>query len=69
MKIDTLNSKIVMLEEVDRWLSMLSLLADDVNVKVQNLKNEEAVINKAGEQITELKFLLNEVESKKSNSS
>jgi hypothetical protein len=58
-----------MLEEVDKRLSMLSLLAEDVNVKVQNLKKEEAVINKAGEQITELKFLLNEVESKKSNPS
>ena len=46
---------------------MLNLLAEDVNVKVQNLKKEETVINKAGEQITELKFLLSEVENKKGN--
>jgi hypothetical protein len=56
-----------MLDEVDRRLSMLSLLAEDVNVKVQNLKKEEVVINKAGEQITELKFLLAEVENKRNN--
>jgi hypothetical protein len=36
---------------------------------VQNLKNEEEVINKAGEQITELKFLLGEVDNKRNNPS
>ena len=46
---------------------MLNLLAEDVNVKVQNLKKEEQVVNKAGEQIAELKFLLSEVENKRNN--
>ena len=45
-------------------MSSLNLLAEDVNVKVQNLKQEEKEISKAGEQITELKFLLSEVERK-----
>ena len=48
-------------------MNQLNLLAEDVNVKVENLKKEEAVINKAGVQISELKFLLSEVENKKNN--
>ena len=57
-----------MLEEVEKRLSSLNLLAEDVNVKVQNLRQEESVIHKAGEQINELKFLLGEVERKKQDS-
>ena len=49
-------------------MSSLSLLAEDVNVKVKNLKQEEKVISKAGEQITELKFLLSEIERKTDDS-
>ena len=45
-------------------MSSLNLLAEDVNVKIQNLKQEEKVISKAGDQIAELKFLLSEVERK-----
>ena len=67
-KVDLLNSKINMLADVEKRLNSLNLLAEDVNVKVQNLKEEEAVINKAGDQIAELKFLLSEVERKKGDS-
>ncbi len=49
-------------------MSSLNLLAEDVNIKVQNLKKEEAVISKAGEHISELKFLLGEVERKREDS-
>jgi len=63
-KIDLLNSKINLLGEVEKRLSSLNLLAEDVNVKILNLKQEEKEISKAGEQITELRFLLSEVERK-----
>ncbi len=63
-KIDLLNSKISLVGEVEKRLSSLSLLAEDVNVKIQNLKQEEKVISKAGDQVAELKFLLSEVERK-----
>jgi len=44
------------------------LLAEDVNVKVQNLKKEEAVFGKAAEHIAELKFLLDKVERAREDS-
>jgi DNA repair ATPase RecN len=67
-KIDQLNSKIKVLGEVEKRLSSLNLLAEDVSVKIQNLKKDEALFSKAGNQITELKFLLGEVERKKEDS-
>jgi hypothetical protein len=39
-----------------------------VSVKVQNLKHQELITSKAGEQIDELRFLLSEVERKESDS-
>ena len=67
-KIDQLNSKINMLADVEKRLSSLNLLAEDVNVKVHNLKKEEVLFSKAGDQIAELKFLLGEVERKRKDS-
>ena len=49
-------------------MSSLNLLAEDVNVKVHNLKKEEVLFSKAGDQIAELKFLLGEVERKRKDS-
>ena len=67
-KIDQLNSKIKVLGDVEKRLSSLNLLAEDVSVKIQNLKKEEALFGRAGDQIAELKFLLGEVERKKEDS-
>jgi DNA repair ATPase RecN len=67
-KIDQLNSKINMLADVEKRLSSLNLLAEDVNVKVHNLKKEEVLFSRAGDQIAELKFLLGEVERKRKDS-
>jgi hypothetical protein len=67
-KIDLLNSKIEVLGVVEKRLSSLNLLAEDVSVKIQNLKKEEVLFSRAGDQIAELKFLLAEVERKKEDS-
>ena len=46
-------------------MSALSILSDDVDVKIRNLRKEENTIQKAGEYVTELKFLISEIDKKK----
>ena len=49
---------------LENKLNGLNVLAEDVSIKIQTLKDEKEVINKAGEQITELKYLLAQTENK-----
>ena len=54
-KIDTLNRRIDTLDDVEKKLSKLSILAEDVDVKIRNLKKEESVVQKAGDYVSEAK--------------
>ena len=61
-KIHDLTSKINLISKLEKRINDLNLIAEDVNVKIKNLKNEEYIINRAGNQIAELKFLLGKME-------
>ena len=43
------------------------MLAEDVDVKILNLRKEDNVIQKAGEYVGELKFLISEIDKKREN--
>lgn len=64
-KIDTLNRRIDTLDDVEKKLGKLNILAEDVDVKMRNLKKEESVVQKAGDYVSELKFLIGEIDKKK----
>ena len=64
-KIDTLNRRIGTLDEVEKKLNNLNILSEDVSVKIRNLKKDESEIQKAGEYVSELKFLISEIDKKK----
>jgi DNA-binding response OmpR family regulator len=49
----------------ESWPSNLNILAEDVDVKIRNLRKEENLVQKAGEYISELKFLVSEIDKKK----
>ncbi len=63
-KVSSLEEKINLMASVETKLNGLNVLAEDVRIKIQTLKDEKEVIEQAGEQITELKFLLAEVDNK-----
>jgi uncharacterized protein YoxC len=52
-----LNRQINTLDEVEKRLSNSNILAEDVDVKTRNLRKEENLVQKAGEYVSELKFL------------
>jgi uncharacterized protein YoxC len=64
-KIDTLNRRIDTLDDVEKKLGKLNILAEDVDVKIRKLKKEESVVQKAGDYVSELKFLIGEIDKKK----
>ena len=55
----------MILDEVEKKLSKLNILAEDGDVKIRNLKKEESVVQKAGEYVSELRFLISEIDKKK----
>ena len=60
-----LNRKINTLDEVEKRLSNLSILAEDVYIKLRNLRKDESTVQKAGEYVGELKFLISEIDKKR----
>ena len=64
-KIDTLNRRIGTLDEVEKKINNLNIHSEDVDVKIRNLNKEENEIQKAGEYVSELKFLIIEIDKKK----
>ncbi len=63
-KINELSKKIGMINSLEKRLKGLNLMVEDANVKIKNLKGEEDIINRAGDKIAELKFLLGKIEKK-----
>ncbi len=61
------SRRINTLDEVEKRLSNLNILAEDVDVKIRNLRKEENLVQKAGEYVNELKFLISEIDKKKEN--
>jgi hypothetical protein len=61
-KNNELSNKINAIAGFEKRLVDLNLLAEDANVKIKNLKEEEDTINQAGDKIAELKFLLGKIE-------
>ncbi|HJL72945.1 MAG TPA: hypothetical protein QGI40_03695 [Nitrospinaceae bacterium] len=59
------SRRINTLDEVEKRLSNLNILAEDVDVKIPNLRKEENLVQKAGEYVNELKFLVSEIDKKK----
>ena len=55
------------MNEMYRQLLCYSLFhrTEDVDVKIKNLKKDESVVQKAGEYVSELKFLISEIDKKK----
>jgi uncharacterized protein YoxC len=66
-KIDMLTSRMALINRTEQRLNDLNILAEDINTKIKVLSSEEKVIDKASGQITELRFLLGEVEKKLSD--
>ena len=63
-KVDKLNSKFILVTKLEQRLNDLSILSEDVKAKTSAIMEEEKTIERAGQQIVELKFLLSEVEKR-----
>ncbi|MBF0275611.1 MAG: hypothetical protein HQK84_10320, partial [Nitrospinae bacterium] len=63
-KMNTLGEKMKILNTTEEKLNELQLLFEDVNVKLKGLQKENESIDKASDQIAELRFLMGEVERK-----
>lgn len=63
-KVDKLNSKFILVTKLEQRLNDLSILSEDVKAKTSAIMEEEKTIERAGQQIVELKFLLGEIEKR-----
>jgi DNA repair exonuclease SbcCD ATPase subunit len=63
-RVDKLNSKFTLVTKLEQRLNDLSILAEDVKAKTSAIMEEEKTIERAGQQIVELKFLLGEIEKR-----
>ena len=63
-KMERLGDRLSTIDKVERRLNDLSIMSDDVNAKIDAMKDEEKTIERAGKQTVELKFLLGEIEKK-----
>ena len=63
-KIEQLNNRMSLINKTEKRLNDLSIMAEDVKIRIKALSDEDRVITRAGEQIAELRFLLSEVEKK-----
>src|SRR3990172_7140368 len=63
-KIEQLNNRMSLINKTEKRLNDLSIMAEDVKIRIKALSDEDRVITRAGEQIAELRFLLSEVERK-----
>jgi DNA repair exonuclease SbcCD ATPase subunit len=64
VRVDKLNSKFTLVTKLEQRLNDLSILAEDVKAKTSAIMEEEKTIERAGQQIVELKFLLGEIEKR-----
>ena len=63
-RVDKLNTKFTLVTKLEQRLNDLSILAEDVKAKTSAIMEEEKTIERAGQQIVELKFLLGEIEKR-----
>ena len=66
-KVDDLISRMSIITRTEQRLNDINVMAEELNAKITALKDEEKTMEKAGEQVVELKFLLGEIEKKLSD--